>query len=401
MLRRFLFIPILLAAAALAALLTALGPKPEAQEIRTVLPEVRVVPVRVGPHRVSVSADGAVRPVRRTTLAAEVAGQVVWAASDLRNGDRVEAGTPLFRIEPLAYEQVVTQARSQLEQARLLLRTEEGLAKLAEEEWSGEGTEPDPLALRIPQLAAAKAALAAAEAAVRRAERDLERTEVRAPHTGIVGARNAEVGEWAAPGSPLVELLAVDVVETRVSLPDAALELVDLPFGGVSAGQGPRALLTAVLGPALASTEWVWEGRLVRMEGEVDPATRFLPAVIEVRNPYGPGPPGRPPLVPGMFVRAEIEGREYAEIAVVPRSAFRQDGSVLVVDGGDRIRIREVDPFWSTGDGDVLVRSGLSDGERVVTNPPSIVTDGMEVRVAMVGGAAAEASPGGEPGMKR
>ena len=384
MFRRFLFIPILLAAAVLVALLTALGPKPEAQEIQTVIPEVRVVRVQVGPHRVSVSADGAVRPVRRTTVAAEVAGQVVWAASGLRDGVRIDEGAPLFRIEPLAYEHAVAQARSQREQARLLLRTEEGLAQLAEEEWSGEGNEPDPLALRVPQLAAARAALAAAEAAVQRAERDLERTEIRAPHTGLVGTRNAEVGEWAARGSPLLELLAVDVVETRVSLPDAALELVDLPFGGVSPGPGPRARLTAVLGPALAQTAWTWEGRLVRMEGEVDPATRFFPAVIEVQNPYGPGPEGRPPLVSGMFVRAEIEGREYPEIAIVPRSAFREDGRVLVVDSGDRIRIREVDAFWSSGDGNLLVRSGLRDGERVVTNPPAIVTEGMEVRVALV-----------------
>jgi hypothetical protein len=75
-------------------------------------------------------------------------------------------------------------------------------------------------------------------------------------------------------------------------------------------------------------------------------------------------------------------------VAVVPRSAFREDGRVLVVDDEDRIRIRDVDAFWSTGDGDLLVRSGLEDGERVVTNPPAIVTEGMTVRLAAI--------PGGE-----
>ena len=386
--QRFLFIPILMGAGALLALLVALGPKPEAQEIETLLPEVRAATVRVGPQRVTVRADGTVRPSRRTTVSAEVAGQVVWSAPGLRDGARVEEGAALFRIESLAYEQAVEVARSQVAQARLALQSEEGLARLAEEEWSGEGAEPDPLALRVPQLAAARAGVAAAEASLRRAERELEKTEVRAPHPGLVGSRNAEVGEWAAPGAPLVELLSVDVAETRVSLPDAALELVELPFGGAAGGRGPRARLTAVLGPALASTTWSWEGRLTRMAGEVDPATRFFPAVIEVRDPYGEGAGGRPPLVAGMFVRAEIEGREYPQVAVVPRSAFREDGRVLVVDDEDRIRIREVDAFWSTGDGDLLVRSGLEDGERVVTNPPAIVTEGMTVRLAAI--------PGGE-----
>ena len=384
MMRKFLFLPILLAAVVLAGLLTALGPKPEVQEIQTVLPEVRAVSVQVGRHRVTVRADGAVRPVRRTTVAAEVAGRVVWAAPGLRDGVRIEEGVPLFRIEPLAYEHAVIQARSQVAQAALQVQSEEGLARLAEGEWAGETTAPDPLALREPQLAAARAGLAAAEAALRRAERDLEKTEVRAPHGGLVAARSAEVAEWASPGLPLLELLFVDVVETRVSLPDAALELVELPFGGDSSGQGPRAQLTAVLGPALSASTWTWEGRLVRMEGEVDPATRFLPAVIEVQNPYRAGSGGRPPLVSGMFVTAEIEGREYPEVAVVPRSAFREDGRVLVVDGEDRIRIREVDAFWSSREGDLLVRSGLQAGERVVTNPPAIVTEGMRVRVAIV-----------------
>ena len=385
MLRRFLFVPILLAAAVLLGLLSALGPKPEAREIPRVLPEVRAAAVAVGPQRVTVHADGTVRPARRTTVASEVAGLVTWAAPGLRDGHRVEEGAPLFRIEPLAYEEAVIQARSRLAQAKLALASERGLARIAEEEWAGQAAAPDPLALRVPQLAAGEAGAAAAEAALRRAERDLERTEIRAPHAGVVGTRSAEVGEWAAPGRPLVELLSVEVVETRVSLPDAALELVDLPFGGASPGGGPRARLTAVLGPAMASAAWTWEGRLVRMEGEVDPATRFFPAVIQVRNPHRAGPGGRPPLIPGMFVRAEIEGREFPEVAVVPHGAFREDGRVLVVDGDDRIRIREVEAFWSSGEGSSLVRSGLADGERVVLNPPVIVTEGMEVRVTMVG----------------
>ncbi len=379
MLRKLLFLPILLVAGALVALLVVLGPKPEAREMRTVLPEVRVVEVQVGPRRITVRANGTVRPARRTTVAAEVAGRVVWAAPRLREGNRIEAGAPLFRIEPVAWEQAVLQARSGRDQAMLRVATEEGLARLAEEEWAEEGAPPDPLALRVPQLAAARAALAAAEAVLRRAEADLAGTEIAAPHAGIVGKRLAEVGEWAAPGVPLLELLSVDIAETRVSLPDAALELVDLPFDGAS--PAPRARLTAVRGPGLS--EWTWEGRLVRIEGEMDPATRFLPAVIETPNPWLRGPEGRPPLVAGMFVRAEIEGREIPDVVLAPRSAFREDGRVLVVDDEDRIRFREVDAFWASGEDGVLVRSGLGGGDRVVTHPPVVVTDGMEVRVRM------------------
>ena len=383
MIRRFLFVPILLAAGALAALLMALGPSPEAQEVETALPRVRAVEVSVGPRRVTIEADGVVRPARRTTVAAEVAGRILWAAPGLREGVRIEEGASLFRIESIAHEQAVALARSGRDEAALRVGTEEARSRVAASQWEDEGVTPDPLALREPQLAAARSALAAAEATLRRAEADLARTEVRAPHPGVVGRRSAEVGEWAAPGLPLVELLAVDRAEMRISLPDAALELLDLPFAGPPAGGGPRVRLTPVLGPGVGEPTWTWEGRLVRIEGEMDPTTRFLPAIVEVQAPYAAGPDGRPPLLAGMFVEAEIEGREFPGVAEVPQSAIREDGAVLVVDDANRVRVREVEAFATFGDDGVLIRRGLRAGERVVTNPPWIVTDGMEVRVTL------------------
>ena len=381
MMRRLLFIPILLVSVAAVALLVALGPEPEAQEIETRPPEVLVETVRLGVQRVVIAADGTARPARRTTVAAQATGEVIWAADGLEVGARVAEGAPLFRTRPGAYEEALAAARSRLAEAELRVLREEASADLARTEWDQSEPEPDPLALRVPQLAAAAEAVAAARSAVHRAEEDLASTEVRAPHAGLVSSRDAEVGEWVTPGMQLAELLSLDVSEVRVSLPDAALALVDLPFPG-RAERGPAARVTATLGPPTAAVRWSWEGRLTRMEGEVDPATRFFPAVIEVPHPYQQTADGRPPLIAGMFVQAQIEGREFPDVAVVPRSAFRADGTVLVVDDTDRVRVREVDAFWSRADGALLVRSGLRDGERFVISPPLLVAGGMRVRVA-------------------
>ena len=393
MLRRFLFVPILLLSVATVAILVALGPEPEAQEIETPLTEVHVQTVELGAHRVVVSADGTARPARRTTVSAQTAGEVIWAADALRIGAQVAAEAPLFRIRRAPYEQALAQARSAVAEAELRVLRERAGADLARSEWDGAGMAPDPLALRLPQLAAAEEAASAARAALERAEEDLKNTEILAPHAGLIASRNAEVGEWVTPGAPLLELLSLDVSEVRVSLPDAALPLVDLPFRG-AVGPGPAARVTATLGPPTAAERWNWEGRLTRMEGEVDPATRFFPAVIEVPHPYRETADGRPPLVAGMFVRVEIEGKEFAEVAVVPRSAFRADGTVLIVDAEDRIRVREVDAFWPAGDAARLVRSGLADGERLVISPPSMVAEGMRVRVMEARGTAGEGPPG-------
>ena len=379
--RRFLFVPLLLASFAVVALLVALGPEPEAQEFEPALSEVRVQRVQLGTERVVVTVDGTARPARRTAVAAQIAGEVVWAASALRVGTQVAEGSPLFRIRQTRYAQAEAEARSRLAEAELRLLRERAAAEMARTEWERTGTAPDPLALGVPQLAAAEEGAAAARAALETAEADLGNTEVRAPHSGLVAARGAEVGEWVTPGHRLLELFSLDVFEVRVSLPDAALSLLDLPFPGGAAGASP-ARVTAILGPPDAEVRWAWEGRLTRMEGEMDPGTRFIPAVIEVPRPYQTTPDGRPPLVAGMFVEVEIEGREFPDVATVPVSAFRADGTVLVVDAEDRIRVREVDAFWPAGETAVLVRSGLAAGERLVVSPPSMVAEGMRVRIA-------------------
>ena len=399
MIRRLLFLPILAAAAGAFALLSAFGPEPVAGRSETPPPLVRVETVRLAPRRPTVRAHGVVRPARRTTVAAEVAGRVAWAAPGLRNGARVASGAALFRIEPLDYELRVAQAESALAEAGLLAARERAAARLARAEWADEaGGPPDPLALREPQLAAAEAALRAAGAALESAERDLERTEVLAPHAGLVGERSIEVGEWAAPGRPLVELLSVATAEVRVSLPDAAVGLVEVPFGGASGGPPPRARLLPAAGapgtrsgtpsgtPSGTQSEMpsgaFREGRLVRVESEVDPATRFHAAVVEVAGPYRTAADGGPPLVFGSSVEVLIEGREFPAAASLPESAFREDGAVLVVDADDRLRLRTVDALRiPLEDGRVLVRSGLADGDRVVTAPPPVVAEGMPVRV--------------------
>ena len=379
--RRFLFVPILLAAFAVVALLVALGPEPEAQDSEPALPEVPVRTVRLDTQRVVVTVHGTARPARRTGVAARVAGEIVWAADALRAGTQVAEETPLFRIRQTRYAQAVAEARSRLAEAELRLLRERAARELARSEWERTGAEPDPLALGVPQLAAAEEGAAAARAALETAEADLGNTEVRAPHAGLVASRDAEVGEWVTPGQRLLELFSLEVFEVRVSLPDAALALLDLPFRETG-GRASPARVTATLGPPDAEVRWTWEGRLARVEGAMDPATRFLPAVVEVAGPYRTTPDGRPPLVAGMFVRVEIEGKEFADVATVPVSAFRADGTVLVVDGEDRVRIRQVDAFWPAGETALLVRSGLAAGDRLVVSPPSMVAEGMRVRIA-------------------
>ena len=79
--------------------------------------------------------------------------------------------------------------------------------------------------------------------------------------------------------------------------------------------------------------------------------------VAEVNNPYASGPdPDRPPLAVGMYVEAEIEGRTFDDIAVIPRAALRGRSQVVLIDTESRVRFREVEVLRTT------IESGLSHG---------------------------------------
>jgi hypothetical protein len=119
----------------------------------------------------------------------------------------------------------------------------------------------------------------------------------------------------------------------------------------------------------------------VRTEGALDPRTRMTQVVARVDDPYSRAPGSdRPPLSIGLFVDASIEGRIERGVFEVPRRALRRDRELLVVDSESRLRFRRVDVLRSDRDRS-WIRSGVEPGERIVTSPLEVVTEGMPVRV--------------------
>jgi RND family efflux transporter MFP subunit len=359
-----------------------LRPEPETRIPEPPLPLVRVMEVEIQDITLTIRSQGTVSPRTESVLLPEVAGRVIEVSSSFVPGGFFERDELLLRIDPFDYRQAVVQARGAVAQAELRLATERAEAEVARDEWAelGEG-EPTPLTLREPQVAEAEAALAAARAALENAERNLERTAILAPYAGRVRQKNVDVGQYVSPGTALATIYSVDYAEIRLPLPDDDLAFVDLPLdyrGEASCASGPEVTLHA----DFAGRTFSWKGRIVRTEGEIDPRTRMIHAVARVSNPYSRGDdPDRPPLAAGLFVEAEIAGRSAKSVALIPRSAVRTDGTILVVDDEERLRFRPVEILRATAE-HAIVRSGLADGERICISNLTAVTDGMRVRIA-------------------
>jgi RND family efflux transporter MFP subunit len=354
-------------------------------EVETKIPErkpplVRVQEVNVEDRRLNVMSQGTVGPRNESQLVPEVSGRVIWVSPSLAAGGFFENAEVLLKIDPYDYEQAVIRAQADVARAKLRLAQEEAEARVARKEWQDLGSGPaKALALREPQLEEARATLAASEAALDKAKRDLERTRVRAPYAGRVREERVDVGQFVTVGSPVATVYSVDYAEVRLPLPNAELAYLDIPLdyrGRPVEERGPKVTLRA----EFAGKTHEWEGRIVRTEGEIDPTSRMVHVVAQVKDPYGKGADrSRPPLKVGLFVQAEIEGRLMKEAVALPRSALRDNNSVLVLDSENRLHFREVDLLRTT-DVEIVIQNGLRPGEKVCLSPLEAVTNGMEVR---------------------
>jgi multidrug efflux system membrane fusion protein len=380
-------LPLVVVGVATLAAVVLVRSKPEvATQVPLVAPPgVRAHLVQVDTVQVPVLSQGTVRPRTETQIVPQIAGRVTWVAPSFAPGGFFEEGDVLLRIDPFDYQQAMISARSQLAQARLRLAQEEAESEIALREWQSLGRgDPRALTLREPQLEDARASVAAAEAGLVRAERDLERADVKAPYVGRVRSKNVDVGQFVTVGAAIATVYAVDVAEIRLPLPDEQLAYLDLPltYRGAAIQDGPRVTFRTTF----AGAPYEWRGRIVRTEGEIDPVSRMVHVVAEVRDPYASGSdPRRPPLAVGMYVEAEIEGRAFDEIVVVPRAALQGRNQVLTIDRDSRLQFREIDILRATSES-VYVRSGLTQGETVAISSLDGPTDGMLVQVTDISG---------------
>ncbi len=352
-------------------------PEVEAGAVVPALPVVRVITARAAPIDLEVHGRGEVLPRERLGLTSEVAGRVRAIAPVLVSGGSFTAGDVLVELDPIDLEAAEARAAAAVESAKLSLARRRTEASLAERQYAqlGEG-EPSDLALGVPQVREAEALLAAAQADLSLAERNVERSRLVAPFDGRVRSEDVAVGQLVARGQVLAELFATDRVEVRILVPTGELAHLGLDRAGVQ-DTGAAARLTAKFAGATRR----WQGRLLRVEGEVDRTSRMAVLVIGVHDPLGEAAElAGAPLLPGLFVDVVVVGRHETSAILVPRIALRSGSKLLVVDDEDRLWFRPIEIGWSDSDR-ALVTTGLVEGARVCTSPLAAPVDGMTVRV--------------------
>lgn len=316
-------------------------PAAEASETPAVLRTVAVVvPPRVD-HARSIRLSGQTEADKRVTLAARAAG--IIAELPIRQGEPVEAGDLILRLDAEGKEAAV-------ETARQLLVQREAEANAAER-LGQSGSLP-----RL-QVDAARSALAQARSQLELAEADLARNEVRAPFAGTIDRITAEEGASIGQGGEIATLIRLDPII-------AIGQVSEREIGFVSRGDSAEV--------RLVSGDTV-EGRVRFVSRDANPQTRTYRVEVEVPNPDGQVPAG-------MTAEVTLRGTSVPAV-VLPRSVVTLSGAgdlgIRGVDEESKVVFFPIDLVDDTTSG--LYLGGVPQDARVIVAGQDLVTEGETV----------------------
>jgi RND family efflux transporter MFP subunit len=347
-------------------------------------PTVQVALVARAAPGSALTLPGTVQPLHESAIYARVGGYVRRWNADI--GQLVRQGTVLAEIDAPELEQNVQQARSQVQMNQAALQ----LAKADLARWTSLERDSAVTSQELDQkraaYASAQANTAAAEANLRRLVETRGFTRVVAPFTGVVTARNVDVGALiSATGATSAPVAAGSVAGAatsgslfRISQTDTVRTYVTVPSTYATSIRPGLEANVDVQG--LAGRHFT--GRVVRTSASLDAATRTLQAEGDIPNRDFA-------ILPGMYAQVSLHFPQVSPPIMVPASALviRSAGpQVMVVEGADgvrdgagTVRLRSVQVGRDYGS-TVEVLDGLIDGSTIVTNPSADLSHGMRGR---------------------
>lgn len=323
---------------------------------------------------------GSLQPERRADLRAEVSSVVLQVLK--HNGDAVQRGELLVRLDDTALRDALNSAQESLRAAeQALAQAERQVQRLRTLQAQGMSSMQALEDAEVRRNQATSEAVAA-KARLANARQQIVRTEVRAPFDGVVSERRASPGDTALVGRELLKV--IDPRSLRFEGFVAADRLHELKVG--------QPVSFRVNG----YPDVEFAGRVSRLDATANAATRQVEVIVAFADAAAA------PRVAGLFAEGRIETGS-AQALMLPEGAVVRsaDGSTVVwrLDGQRIVRTPVSLGERDARTGLLPVLAGLSEGQRVLRNPGSALVDGqaVELRAAETpngaGPAAAAAAP--------
>lgn len=218
------------------------------------------------------------------------------------------------------------------------------------------------------QVRTQEAQAASQEAALENARLAVANATIVAPFDGIVVSRSLDPGAYVTPGTstPIVTIADLDQIAVLVNV-------TEVQIASIHRGAPVRVTVDAY-------ADRTFDGKVSRIAGGADPATRTVQVEIDIANP------GQL-LRPGMYATAQLSAGADKDVLVVPLGALVAVGSQHFVWAvkDDKASRRQVTIGRATGDV-VEVTNGISGSDQIIARGADLVREGQRVRAAPVNG---------------
>lgn len=354
-------------------------------EATAAVPEVGVVTVEAKSITLTKELPGRITPMRIAEVRPRVSGIVIERT--FQQGSLVEAGAPLYRIDPSPFQVELDKTRAALAKAEAVLyqasRQEDRLKNLL----TGQATTQAQYELAVAAERQAEAEVAAQKAAVNQAQLNLNLATVRAPISGRIGRALVTEGALVNTNetSQLATIQQLDPIYADFTQSVGELyELKrDLAEGRLKSVSPEAARVRLVLDDG---STYRHVGRLLFSDISVDPGTARVTLRGEFPNPDAD-------LLPGMYVRVQIEEAIDTDGIVVPAQAVQRtaagSAAIYVVNDEGRAMLQPVRAGRMLAGG-VLIEEGLKPGWQIVVDGFQKFSPGAAVKRVPWQSAAAE-----------
>jgi RND family efflux transporter MFP subunit len=354
---------------------------------RALVVAVATAELRGGAGGAGLSANGYVVARTKASVSSKVAGRLIFLG--VEEGDRVVAGSVLARLESAEFDALVRQATAEVAAAEAVrIEAQAGVAhanralerarSLAEASLVAQQQLDD--AKTAAEVAAARLSAAGERANAARqfraaAEANRENTLIRAPFTGTVLRKDAEVGEVVAPsvaGGGLTRGAVVTMAD--LSTLEVEVDVNEAYIGGVQREQPADIILDAYPTQTFAG-----HVRQIVPTADRQKATVLVRVAIDDRDAR---------VLPEMGARVVFRALADSAAAVAPARIFvpagaarSEAGETVVYIVENERAVRRVIEAGPVSGGEREVRRGLSGGETLVLDAPATLVDGARVRV--------------------
>lgn len=361
--------------AALSVLLTACGAPPGGPPPAEGTPVVGVLNLKAQPVTLTTALPGRTVPYLIAEVRPQVGGLV--QSRQFVEGADVKAGQTLYQIDPSTYQASYDNARATLAKAQATLRTaqlkDRRYRELVARKLISEQDNDDSFAA----LGQAEADVAAGKASVDDARINLAHARVSAPISGRIGRSSVTAGALvtASQADALATIQQLDPIYVDVTQPSTSVLRLRRAMAN---GELEQAVDGAAKVKLLLEDGSVYplEGRLAFSEVTVNQTTGAITLRALFPNPNGE-------LLPGMYVRAQLQEGVNEQGLLVPQRAVQRNGAgkptAFVVGADDKLQLRLIETDRAIGD-QWLVRSGLKPGERLVVDGLPRARDGIQVK---------------------